>query len=470
MKVVQHQIPLAEKLLYLAVIFLPFQQAFSLNVGFPLKISEFFGVLGIALLFIEHRRSKHVFFGQAKFLILSVTVAISTALGVVADLPVPTSPGYSNGFMRDLVQYAAYAFLVLVIGWQLAQRLGADLIGKGLMVALRFAAAYCLLQLALWLAGASRILQAVNGTFQGGTAFGAVLPRNGPFLEGNYLGFFAGVSLLVALKRKDRVGIAAGSFCLLYSQSTIGILGVLAGLLLSATLRPSSKTTGILSFFGMGAALAVTFVPVVNGLVAHQLGKLGFGDMGDVGGSVSYSLRARTFNTEAGLAMGLDNPLFGVGPGRFGVWQPFYADFSGLPPGYRAGVRPLAGNAYVQIFAEIGAFGAIAFCILILGLLWSLWRLGHRLDLALAAFVAIGLNATPAWTVLPIWVAIAYLTSLGRNGRSDSRELLGSSEMTRLGPAQATDAWRAAVSKRSGLSKLVAAKQTGSSQFIPHEP
>ncbi|MEJ1178645.1 MULTISPECIES: O-antigen ligase family protein [unclassified Pseudarthrobacter] len=420
MKIDQGQNPLAEKLLYLAVVFLPFQQALSLNIGFPLKISEVLGVASVFLLIMEPHRSPHPFYGRGKLILLGVGVAISTLVSLLVDLPVQAAPGYANGFLRDILQYAGYGFLVLVVGWYMASRLGPEVIGKGMGVALRLAASYCVVQLGLWILGTSTALQVVNGTFQGGTAFGAVLPRNGPFLEGNYLGFFAGVGLLIALRRRDKIGVAAGIFCLLYSQSTIGILGVIAGLFLTMTLRPSGKATTALSFVGLVAALAVTFVPVVNGLVAHQLAKLGLVDVAESGGSVSFSLRARTFNTEAGLAMGIDNPLLGVGPGRFGLWQPFYADFTGLPPGYRAGIRPIVGNAYVQIFAEVGLLAALAFFLLIAGLLWRLWRQGHGMDLALAAFVAIGLNATPAWTGLPIWVAIAYLASVRMKPRVNS--------------------------------------------------
>jgi O-antigen ligase len=403
------RMPLAERLMYLAVVFVPFQQALTVQVGFPLKISEVAGLLAVAMMMLEGRKAAFKFHGGGKLALMAVILALSTAANLTRDLPVPNPQGYTRGLTADIIQYMAYAGIVLIVGWFAATRLGPDRIGAGISTAVRLAAIYCAVQAVLFLGGASLILAAVNGKVQSGSAYGLRLPRNGPFLEGNYLGFFAGIAFFIMIRRKDKLGAVLALACLLYSQSTTGILGLLAGLLLIVLLRPTGKIVSLLALLGLVGAVAMTFIPAANAYVAQQLGKLGLVDTEGLSRNIGYSLRSRSVNTDTGFSMMLDNPFLGVGPGRYGAWYSTYTNYVGLPTNFNEGVeRAIANNSYVQIFAELGAIAGIAFTLLLAGILWRL-RKGQRSDLALAAFLIVGLNATPAWTVLPVWFAIAYL-------------------------------------------------------------
>jgi hypothetical protein len=395
--------------MFWAVVFVPFQQAFTVQVGFPLKISEVAGLLAVALFMLEGRKPAFSFHGGGKLLVMSVVLALSTAVNMTRELPLNNPQGYSRGLTADIIQYMAYGGIVIVVCWFAATRLGPERIAEGFSKAVRLAAIYCGVQVVLFLGGAASLLAAVNGRTQSGSAYGLRLPRNGPFLEGNYLGFFAGIAFFVVLRRGDKLGTGLALACLLYSQSTTGVLGVLAGLMLIVFLRPTGKVVSVLAFLGLVGAAATTFIPAANAYVSQQLGKLGLVDADGLSRNIGYSMRSRTVNTDTGFAMMLDNPFLGVGPGRYGAWYETYTDYSELPRNFNAGIeRAIANNSYVQIFAELGAIAGVAFVLLLTGLLWRL-RGSQRSDLALVVFLVVGLNATPAWTVLPIWFAIAYL-------------------------------------------------------------
>jgi hypothetical protein len=403
------RIPIAEQLMTASVIFVPFQQALTIQVGFPLKISEVTGLVAVAMMILEFRKPTFKFDGGGKLAVMAVVVALSTLANVTRDLPVPNPEGYGRGLTPDIFLYMAYAGIVLIVGWFAATRLGPERITAAISAAVRLAAAYCGLQVLLFLAGSPQILSAINGRTQMGSAYGLRLPRNGPFLEGNYLGFFAGIAFFIVLRRKDRLGAGLAIACLLYSQSTTGMLGLLAGLLLIVLLRPTGKIVSVLAFLGLAGTAAATFVPAANAYTSQQLGKLGLADTAGLSQNIGYSLRSRTVNTDTGFSMMMDNPVVGVGPGRYGAWYSTYTNYVGLPSNFNEGIeRAIANNSYVQIFAELGAIAGVAFVMLLLGLLLRL-RKAMRSDLALVAFLIVGLNATPAWTVLPIWFAIAYL-------------------------------------------------------------
>ncbi|MDM4763918.1 O-antigen ligase family protein [Galbitalea sp. SE-J8] len=424
---------LAERLLYFAVILVPFQQALTLTVGFPLKMSEITAILGLILLLVERRAPAIKFVGVSLVGVLAILVLASTVWQLFLTPPAESAPGYSGGLNGDLVQYCAYGMLVLLVCWFVGTRLGPDWIGRGLGLAVRLAAIYCIIQLGLFLAGASSIVTLVNGENQIGTAYGLQLTRNGPFLEGNYLGFFSGVGLFTSIKRRDKWGIIASVFCLFYSESTTGLVGVVAALLLIVVTRPTGIITTAVAFAGLVAATAFTVIPSVNTYVLRQLGKLGFVDADGSASNVLYSRRSRTLNIETGFDMGFHHPFLGVGPGRYGFWYSTYADLSGLPSNINSGItRPIANSAYAQIISELGVIAFVAFAALLLMQLWRL-RNSFRADLALAAFVAIGLNATPAWTVLPIWLTIAYLSTVPAADMRETEYSLRAERLARRG-------------------------------------
>lgn len=423
--------PLAEGLLFACVVLAPFMQAFTLNVGFPLKASEALGAAAITLLVIEARPRTRPAYGRPAFLLLALTVVASAVAALFADLPVRLAPGYALGYTGDLLQYAIYALFVIAVGWAVATRLGPDRTGRAVAISIRLAAGYCLLQYLTWATGTHGLLGRFGGAVQLGQSFGTILPRNGPFLEGNYLGFYAGTALFICARRNDRLGVALAAAVLVYAQSTGAILATAGAFALMLALRPRPALVGTLLAIVATATLAVAFLPAGQTFATAQLAKMGVIDV--PGGQVyDYSRDMRASTAEAGYRMGLEHPLLGVGPGRFGVWNHTITREHGelvAPVPYPH--RPIANNGYAQIIAEHGIFALIAVLGLLVALAWRLRRRSAAL-VGLAGFTLVGLNTVPAWTMLPVWVCVGYLCATAADALSE-----GSPRRTRRGRVHA---------------------------------
>lgn len=397
---------LASKLMFIAVCAVPFQQALTLQVGFPLKISEITGVLAVILYMTSERTGERRRYAAAPLQwSLLALVYLSTTLWLIMGPPRETALGYDRGMNADMLLYFVYAALVLILSWFAGTRLGPDWIARGFAVAVKLAAVWSILQVILNVAGAAAVLRLVNGNVQIGAAYGVGLPRNGPFLEGNYLGFFAGIALFVVLKRRDWWGAAAAAGCLLYSQSTVALVGVVVGVLVVAVLRPAGRVVGVLAFVALVGVIVISTVDVVALYITRQLGKLGLISDASLGASIEYSLQNRTSSIQRAIDMSEVFPWLGVGPGRYGYWDDAFSDTAAA-----IGNRGIANNAYAQILAEVGVIAVACFIGIIVTLILRNLR-SSRSVLAMAVFVAVGLNAAPSWTVLPIWFAIALLAT-----------------------------------------------------------
>ena len=392
--------------MFIAVCAVPFQQALTLDAGFPLKISEITGILAVVLYMTSERTGeRRRYFGAPLQWALLALVYLSTTLWLIMGPPRETALGYERGMNADMLLYFVYAALVIVLSSFAGTRLGPDWIARGLGVAVKLAAAWSLLQVALYFVGAASILREVHATVQIGAAYGVGLPRNGPFLEGNYLGFFAGIALFVVLRRRDWWGVAAAAGCLLYSQSTVALVGVVVGVLAVAVLRPAGRVVGVLAFVALVGIIVVSTVDVVAVYITRQLGKLGLISDASLGASIEYSLNNRTSSIQRAIDMSEVFPWLGVGPGRYGYWDDAFSDTAAA-----IGNRGIANNAYAQVLAEVGVVAVVCLIGLILTLILRNLR-SPRSVLAMAVFLAVGLNAAPSWTVLPIWFAVALLAT-----------------------------------------------------------
>ncbi|MBO0982885.1 O-antigen ligase family protein [Rathayibacter sp. SD072] len=397
-----------QRLLFLAIVFMPFQQALTIRVGFPLKITEIAAVLAVGLSVVTVPKARHSPIGREIVSCIGVLVVLATGWALVFKRPeVATAYGYDLGFTNDMLLYCGYALLALTVWWFIGGRLAPSDMERALGLAVRLAFVYCLVQLALHFAGAP-FPSFLNSTTQNGATFGVSLPRNGPFLEGNYLGFFAGVALFACLRRRDKLGSVLAVACLIYSQSTSALIATVAAAILTATFRPQRGVgVQIFSVAALGTLLVLA-VPDLQRFILAQLSKLGFvSDAVDVG---TRSLLARSQSTNTGFAMALDNPLFGVGPGRFGLWKDDYSEVVQGLTSLRAS-RGLANNAYAQLGAETGVIALSAFVLLLLILILRGYR-RSGVALGLGIFLAVALTSAPSWTALTVWIALAYAASL----------------------------------------------------------
>lgn len=396
-----------QKLALIALVFLPFQYALTINVGAPLKISELlFAASMVARVVIARRVRVRGGMDLYLILVLSLLVLVSAACALVfqdmnAELPgVETSPVIDLGFYTI---YGVFALLVYLI----VREVPAGLSIGALMQASWLCFIAVVAQAAFWLAGVPWMLERV-GFFmgqQGWRVFGVALARSGPFLEGQHLGFFAGAMLIVAILSRRPVTAAALLVCVVYSRSTTAFAGIVIAFVVVSLLRPRRRVLiGWLSVAVVGA-LAIAVVPSVRAYFVLQLAKFGIG----ASGRETRSLEVRTEKTEVGIRMMLDHLPFGVGSGRFSAFYFDYTDGVDRAADARdTSGRPLVENGYLHLGSEIGILALLIFAVL---LVWLIVRLGRHVPWAtgLAAFVYVGIATQSSWTFGPIWVFLGVL-------------------------------------------------------------
>lgn len=404
-----------EWMLYLAVAFIPFQQALTIDLGFPLKISEILAIIGVISYVIGCRfrvvrsRIDWIVIAMAAIVMISSLYAAFTTDGAARP------EGYPNGLLFDLAQYTGYAMLAMALAMAIGAVLSPEKFSEALGWAVRLAVLYAAFQVVVWLLGGS-VVELLNGNFQMGTQYGVRMPRNGPFREGNYLGFFAATSLFFLARSRDILGITLASILVLYSQSTGAMVGAAAAVVVSILLRPSRRKLIVLAIAAVAATIVALVVPPVNRLIVGQLTKLGLIE-NNLGASYGYSLRSRSVNAETGFNMGLSNPILGLGQGRYSLYYDEYIDRTGLPDNFDAtNVRHIANNAYSQIAAEAGLLALVVFVALLVALLY-VSRLDSSSLAAVVIALAVGLVAFPAWTNITAWMVIGGLISYAQRRR-----------------------------------------------------
>lgn len=416
-----------DRLLWLTVVTIPFQQAFTVRAGFPLKLVEIFGVLAVLSFVVEYRREilrwRGAIWGAVHariVLFIAAVVAVSTIVALFRSHPELRQEAYPQGVAIDLLLYFGYAGLALALYVIVSTVSCWGLMIRALRWSVRLAAVYCAVQLLFWSLDVDWLAY-VNGHIQVGRLYGISLPRNGPFLEGNYFGFFVVVSTFIVARSRDFVGVALGALMLGYSQSTTAFVALLAGIVFMMILRPTWRSMVILAASALFATLVFFVVPTANRFVMAQLTKLGLVE-NTLGDAYGYSLRTRTVNTETAISIAKDFPLLGVGQGRYGLYYWDYLDRSGLPSNFgERATRPIANNVYAQIASETGLIALVLFLVLLVIVVMTARKDG-QFAVGAAVSASVCLVAFPAWTNLMPWIFLALIIRMVGSARALSTD------------------------------------------------
>ncbi|KHK99302.1 hypothetical protein LK09_03175 [Microbacterium mangrovi] len=402
--------PVFERLLLLAVVFMPFQYAMTLDVGFPLKISEILIGLAIAV-YVLGPRKRRVRWDVASWAVfaMAITLGFSALVNFVPPPSGLSANGYTRGFEFDLALYTGYAALSLTF-WSILRRVDREKTARAIVISIWLCGGAVALQWVAQLTGSTGLIARLGFRTVGVTGDVSSL-RSGPFLEGQHLGFYAGAALIVALYRRSYVAAGVAVLCIVYSQSTTAYVGLAVGVLAALLLRPKAKY--VVPILGTAAfvALVAIIIPGFRNVLGKQLAKLGLTQFAPNYAFATTSLDTRTIKSQIAFAMAQDHPLFGVGPGRFGAYFNRYSGEYKLPWIYSTdATRPIAENAYGHVASELGLFALAAFVVLIVAIILRN-RVGSPLLLALAGYLAVGVATQSSWTFLPIWTFIALLST-----------------------------------------------------------
>lgn len=415
----QNRVPrkptIAERLILLSVVFVPLQQAFTIDIGFPLKPSELLIIMAIAVLPFQRLPQHRLRADGIMLWSLIAVVILSSLYRLLASEPIGFIPGFTRSANVDLVLYLCYAILVALF-YSVGRGISREQLGRAIVLSTWVMGAGVLIQLALGNLGHVDVLELLNfETKAKGLALddeldGGVM-RSGSFVEGQHLGFYAAGCVLVALSYRKYFSAIIAILCLIYSQSTTGFISLVVGAVVVVMIRPSVSLAWKFISAGIAAFITYSTSAGLRTLINYQLAKLGVGSSASDFSGSNISMDLREVKTLIGFEILGENPLLGVGPGRYGVHFFDHTEGYEIPDYYFTldSHRAIAENTYAQIGAELGLLGLFAWILLLLAVRPKI--LGADLpNIALWLALVIGVGTQSNWTFLPIWTLILYLS------------------------------------------------------------
>lgn len=408
---------LSERFYFGAVVALPLQAGFAIPIGgTTFQVSQVLLLLAVLLLPLGWSTKSQ---GKPRYLdsiyVVAIVVATfcSTLLAFIFTVSNSSVPGISDT-KTDLIEQTGNIVFIL-IAWMIGCQLPVDSWRKALTLATWVALFGVIFQLVAGNAGDLSLLKSLGfhtKTAEDAVGLSAVGLREGSFYNGQDLGFFSAAAIIIALKYRKFVTALAASFCLYYSQSTTGYLALLAAVVILLFVRFSLRV------FAAVICLMAVFIgilavsPTARDVLDNQTVKLGI--RGNSNDDASESLELRTLKSDIALDTFKSNPIFGVGPGEYGVYFWSAAASTEAPDYYSAeDHRAIVENAYAQVLAELGVVGFAAFMMLLIWYVTRIRRVG-AIDLALLIAVLVGLTTQGSWIGVPIWILFAYMSRVIR--------------------------------------------------------
>jgi hypothetical protein len=436
------RLPIREIIVFLLAICiadLPFTYAMTLNIGVPIKIYEamlpllcFFLVGHVCfsdrLPFRMKKADRQVAVTVVLFCLfytVSYLFGLPRIAGQMSTLP-EWFAGRFNPYLASslrVVQVVGNAILFVMIIVYERGRL--PLFIRAWLIGACLSAFYTWYSIGSSLSGHEPILlPGMTGDLSESLIIGALgrtIPRSGTFLEGNFAGPYMLLSALLAFslhsiqKRWYLPCIAWFLWATVFlTFSTIPIVCALViPIVVSAMklrhLKPIEKRMLLVYVAVVLLIIGCTQLfsaPIIKEVVAYKV----FGPPDD-NPVIALSMAERRDFIQAGFRIFREFPVLGVGPSNYGLFFEKYSEVAGL--GF--GRKMIANNVYVELLAEAGVVGLVAFLIfgfLIIGRFLRDSR-GERLGLFIGfGFVSLFLmfNAFPTFAVAYVWVFFAFGT------------------------------------------------------------
>lgn len=396
------------------LIFLPFTYALTLNLKFPLKISEVaLLVLILFILLFGKIRSVFINSGPVKiFFIFIVFISLSMVVNMVWKYPYPLTEyknrfGYnfdsllkffylclsfftffisSNAFFLNQDRYIRY----FLLGGLITSVYGWYLFFSGLFGMREF------------------ILPGIEEPQYIAISWGTFL-RSGTFKEGNYMGLFLLFCVIFSFYTNRKLLGYYFAASLLPTFSSIGFICVVFFLLSHLIKKNFTKR----KFINLLIIVAILFVGFISLLPTKDfryliLSKIDFRKT-DIENSADYSRLDRINSIVTAIKIGMNNPIFGVGISNYAR---HYTHFNENKTFYTPNFKGIANNIYAEIFAEIGLPGLGLF-------LYLLYLLYEKTKFDKSGILRGGMVATliyflafPTFSILYIWVYFGSINSI----------------------------------------------------------
>jgi O-antigen ligase len=400
----------------LAVLALPFTAALTLNLRFPLKIYEAALLLAGVTCVAQHRiQTISSAARAARWMAALVAWAVAVLLLHIWLPPqgfAATGLPSRFGPMGDEVAKLLYLLLSLFGFLLVAQRAYEDERGvtRLWLIGAVLASLYTWYLFISSLIGVTPLLLPGDQNPQLFTFGSLTLIRSGTFEEGNYLGLYLLLSIMLAVRAKQRLLVLflASTVLVTFSTVNVGALALVsAALIWRAPRRGRARSFSILAglcvILGFGVLLVGT--GYIQNVIASKLV-----------GENAVSRLDRIGSALAAIRMFLDHPLTGVGISQFGYYYRSYELFY-LSDLSVFTYKRIPNNVYVELLSELGVIGFLLFA----GFLFYIWqRLRRREFLEFRiGFLAMLLvwNAFPTYTTMFLWVF--WGLALGASARTE---------------------------------------------------
>lgn len=391
--------------------FMPFTQALTFNVGFPLKFSE----LAILLL-----GSFYLLFDRKVPLPRSFAIALSAFFFIVTVsfiinlfwlYPYPLKSYESRfGYAGDSISryfYFIIALLSLIVSVDIFLNDTTRFVKLWLYGAVLAAAYACYLTIFSFLRWPVYLLPGMKNPPQ---MISGYIIRCGTFAEGNYMGLFlflSGVMSFYIRKFKTGIFLFASVFT---SFATLSILSVFLFLILY--LKRFIFRKKFVPYFILGGLL---LIPALHFFTATKfyneyIYKKIFGSPTHVSGEASLSKVDRILTGKVAYRTAIHNPVLGVGLSNFGRHYDRYYTRDNLSlrdykTFQRKNYKIVPNNIYLEVWSECGTMALLLFlAILILLLYYSYFdkALFYGMICLLLCFIAY-----PSFIMIYLWAFLA---------------------------------------------------------------
>lgn len=386
---------------------LPFMQALTINIGFPLKIYEvslifLVGYIFFSRKFILNKNNKiETYLIMCLFATLSMSVFIN-GINIAAD-PIVTSFPSRFGQIGDSIMKLVYAVIVF-IGFILiinSPTKITDNIIKFWLIGAIVSAIYSWYLMIFSLIGKSVfLLPGITDPQYINLIIYNPIMRMGTFVEGNFAGLFFFLSAVLAYSAGHKLLFLFLAISTLPTCSTAAIIVVMAlfiyiGFLKAFNSRLKNKII-IVSFLLVGSfgVVSVVYNTVLNTIIVSKI----FAPDDE---HWSGSRKERISQTTAAFNMFKANPFFGVGLSQYGYYYDEFKDSSLYEFG--GDYKRIPNNVYIEILSECGI---ISLTILIVFLLRVIMRLTQTRNNILRAGLfgmLIYFLVFPTFSIMYVW-------------------------------------------------------------------
>lgn len=390
--------------------FLPFTQALTINIFFPLKVSEILIALFFLLkpkLFLSVPKNK-IFFSLLIFVsivFISFAINIFKSYNYSLDLSNVRVSMVVDSLLKFLYLLLAVAFFLLSYKY---------FIKNGFSVMKFFFAGATFSCVYAWYLFASGLLHLPYLKLPGMdtypqtivTGFGAFV-RCSTFKEGNFMGLFVLIAGGLALQFKKPKLAWFYFLTTLTTFSTSAILGAIIFITILVIRKNIRKplllfinVIAIVSFLAVLYSSSESFRSIVFNKV--------FASEDAVSNANEIFSRLDRFNAIlVGIEEFIDNPLTGVGTANYGLHYTHYNNFNVQLSGF----KHIPINVYVEILSESGVFACIGFFLFLFLLIndsrsYQYIYLNTTLLVTIIYFISY-----PSYTILYLWLFFAIIIS-----------------------------------------------------------